>query len=217
MKTGLLCASIVLLILLSACSGQNQGTLQNNAPGDNSLNSLPSQDEQSSPTNNEDSASGEDLAETDEKGITGMDSFTIQYVFQSDPFCIPMTEPVPAPEAAEDIYSASCSSSGSGNSGVLYDYSLTLDSDEEVISGSFGVSSTGANEQELLTAADLYFYTISIIPYDTAEEEILTTWFEDNLPKVTSDGITTTVGDATYQLYGNPGSMYWVDISKNTQ
>ena len=217
MKAGLLCASIALLILLSACSRQNQGALQNNKPEDNSLNSLPGQDEQSPSTNNEGSASGEDLAETDEKGIAGMDSFAIRYVFQSDPFCIPMTEPVPAPEAAEDIYSASCSSSGSGNSGVLYDYSLILDADEEVISGSFGVSSTGANEQELLTAADLYFYTVSIIPYDTAEEETLTAWFEDNLPNVTSDGITTTIGDVSYQLYGTPGSMYWVDISKNTQ
>ncbi len=214
MKAVLLCASLILLILLSACSGQNQGTLQDNTPGDNSLSSLPGQDEQSPSTNNEGSSSGEDLAETDEKGISGMDSFTIRYVLQSDPFCIPMTETVPAPEAAGDIFSASCSSSGSGNAGVLYDYSLTLDADEEVISASLGVSSTGASEQELLTAADLYFYTISIVPYDTADEETLTAWFEDNLPNVTSDGITTTIGEATYQLYGTPGSMYWVDISK---
>ena len=92
-----------------------------------------------------------------------------------------------------------------------------MDADGEIIGASFGLSANlGTSEQDLLLAADLYFYTVAILPYDTSDEETITTWFEDELPYASSDGTSTTIGDATFTLYGIPGGSYWVDISKYT-
>ena len=148
-------------------------------------------------------------------GIPGMDSFTIRLVLESSPFSIPLTDGTIASPEAINLYAQSYVSSGSEDPNVLYDYSITEDLDGEIIGATFGITSAGASEQELLTAADLFFYAVSIIPYDTADEDTLTAWFESTLPTVSESGESITVGDATFELYGMPGSMYWVDISKS--
>ena len=170
-------------------------------------------------------ASEEQLSETpqysfapevqeDDRGIPGMKSSTIRLLLDSS-FGVPWTDNVPAPDAAKNIYAFSCSSTGSNDSSVTYDYSISMDEDEEIISASFGVSSvSGTSDQSLFNAADLYFYALAIMPYDTADEDTIVAWFEDSLPNATTDGDSLTVGDATFTLYGSPYSMYWVDISK---
>lgn len=134
--------------------------------------------------------------------------------FLGAPYEVPKGELTPA--AAENTAGAfTCTSTGGGEgSGVMYDYSLTLDEDEEIVGATFGIMSTTASERELLTAADLYFYAVSLLKYDTADTDALTEWFAANLANASEDAIETTIGDATFQLYGTPGTMYWVDISK---
>lgn len=151
---------------------------------------------------------------SDDRGISGMKSFPIRTVLSGEPFAIPYTDDAPAPIEASEIYVSSCISSGSNTEGVLYDYSITLDGDDEIIGASFGLSSTTATEDQLLLAADLFFYGVAINPYDTGDAEGLGKWFSDNLPSVSTDGTSTTIGDATFELYGDPGLTYWVSISK---
>ena len=151
--------------------------------------------------------------QADDRGIPGMKASTIRLLLDSS-FGIPWTDNIPAQDEAKNIYASSCSSTGSDDS-VMYDYSITMDEDEEIISATFGVSAlAGSSQQELLSAADLYFYAIAILPYDTADEDAVVAWFEDTLPNATTDGESFSVGDASFTLYGSPYSMYWVEISK---
>lgn len=153
-------------------------------------------------------------APADDRGIPGMKAATIRLLLDSS-FGVPWTDNVPAPDEAESIYAFSCSSTGSNEDNIVYDYSITMDEDEEIIGATFGVSASGnCTQQELLSAADLYFYALAILPYDTADEDTVVTWFEDALSNSTTDGESISVGDATFTLYGSPSSMYWADISK---
>lgn len=153
-------------------------------------------------------------APADDRGIPGMKASTIRLLLDSS-FGVPWTDNVPASDEAKDFYAFSCSSTGSNDDNVAYDYSITMDEDEEIIGATFGVSALGgASQQALLNAADLYFYALAILPYDTADEDTIVAWFEDALPDATTVGESCSVGDATFTLYGSPYSMYWVDISK---
>lgn len=204
---GLSCS---LLFPLTACGSEHPGV-----SGANSSSASVSDNDNLQDAGDSATISSSEEANTSDKGIPGMESFAIRAVLEGDPFFIPMTDGTPAPEAAGDTYSMSYVSSSSGDSGIQYDYSITQDSDDEIISASFGIMSTTASEQELLSAADLYFYAVSIIPYDTSDEDTLSAWFEETLPITTEEGNTIAVGDAIYQLYGTPGVTYWVDISRS--
>lgn len=152
--------------------------------------------------------------QADDRGIPGMKASTIRLLLDSS-FGVPWTDNVPAPDEAKSIYAFSCSSTGSNEDSIVYDYSITMDEDEEIIGATFGVSASGnCTQQELLSAADLYFYALAILPYDTADEDTVVAWFEDALSNSTTDGKSISVGDATFTLYGSSPSMYWVDISK---
>ena len=159
------------------------------------------------------SAQQEVKEQADESGISGMASYPIRSVLSGDPFNIPMEDLTPADGASGCAYTCSATGGGEGR-GVMYDYSLTLDGDEEIIGASFGIVSTTANEEKLLTEADMYFYAVSLIEYDNSDKETLAKWFEDNLGTAGSEATETTIGDAKFQLYGVPGATYWVDISK---
>ena len=202
-----LCGTI--LLCLAGCGGNQVNSEENNLPPEDSdITDVPPQEsmEEKDPVEESDNS--------DDRGIPGMDSFALLTVLTGDPFYIPKGELITA-DAADTYRAYSCTSIGGGEgSGVMYDYSLSLDSDEEIIGATFGITSTTASEQELLTAADLFFYAVSLLDYDTADSETLSTWFADNLEYAGSDAIETTLGDATFQLYGTPGAMYWVDISK---
>ena len=190
-----------LALSLSACSNAADGST-----------SLPPEPSEQTP---EPAPSTSSLPQ-DDRGIPGMKASTIRFVLESA-FGVPWTlENIKTGVEADYCYS-SCSSSGSDNDSVTYDYSISMDADGEIIGASFGLSANlGTSEQDLLLAADLYFYTVVILPYDTSDEETITTWFEDELPYASSDGTSTTIGDATFTLYGIPGGSYWVDISKYT-
>lgn len=205
--------AIVLILALSLTSCGNSSA---SSPGSNSSSTASSTSNGDYSSNDVSFASSSANLEPqiDNNGIPGMNSFPIKMVLESDPFGIPADANTPAPEEAAGTFSSYCVSSGSETPGVLYDYSLTLDSDDEIIGASFGVSSTTATESELLMAADLFFYAVAINPYDTADQDTLTTWVSDNLSTVTADGAEITVGDAVFQMYGIPGAMYWIDISK---
>lgn len=201
------CISLVLLMTLVSCGDSSPAK-----------NESPTEKESSAPVDQtptvEQSADNTESLSADDRGISGMKSYALLTVLTGEPFGVPMGETKPT--EVENTGSAyTCVSNGGGEgSGVMYDYSLSLDADEEIIGASFGVMSTTASERELLTAADLYFYAISLIEYDTADSEMLKAWFSDNLPNAGSEAIETTIGDATFQLYGSPGAIYWVDISK---
>lgn len=154
----------------------------------------------------------------DGRGIPGMKAFPIEMLLTSSPFNVAIPEEKPA-DPADGTRAAYCNSSGEGDdiyAGILYDYSFSLDSDGEIIGATFGVSGTDASEHMIQNAADLYFYAVAISDYDTADPDTLSAWFKDNLPSVDSSGVSTTIGDASFTLYGTPLS-YWVDISKSAQ
>lgn len=203
------CVSLIFLIALVSC-GDTSPAKNEAGPTADPVASEPV-DQTPAAEQSFDSA---DSLLADDRGIPGMKSYALLTVLTGEPFGVPMGDN--SPTDAENTGSAyTCVSNGSGKgSDIMYDYSLTLDADEEIIGASFGVMSTTASEKELLTAADLYFYAIGLIKYDTADSETLTTWFSDNLPNAGPEAIEITIGDATFQLYGSPGVMYWVDISK---
>lgn len=145
----------------------------------------------------------------DERGIDGMDPFAFQMA-ATDTFGIPYAKK----ESNNPDYSAyTCVSSGEVD-GISYDYSISLDSDEEIIGASFGVTALSASSTDLFYAADLYFYSVSLIAYDTGDKEALLSWFTESLPNASSEAISITLGDAKFDLYGMNGGTYWVDISK---
>lgn len=203
------CISLSLLLCLAACGSPSapEGSVPSSAEPD------PPAVSDQTPQEEPPSGSTEDSS-LDPRGIPGMDSYALLTVLSGAPYEVPKGELTPA--AAENTAGAfTCTSTGGGEgSGVMYDYSLTLDEDEEIVGATFGIMSTTASEGELLTAADLYFYAVSLLKYDTADTDALTEWFAANLANASEDAIETTIGDATFQLYGTPGTMYWVDISK---
>ena len=198
-------------LTLTACGGSGGQASSTPTPIDTPLPSPTTEVEQFTETPQTSPAPS---PKEDDRGIPGMKASTIRLLLDSS-FGVPWTDNKPAPDAAMNIYDSSCSSTGSNDDNVIYDYSITMDKDEEIISASFGVSSTsGSTAESLFYAADLYFYALAIMPYDTANEDTVVTWFEETLPNATTDGDSISVGDATFTLYGSPYSMYWVDISK---
>ena len=197
----LLATAAMMLSLLAGCGSPQEDPLQSD--GSSAI---------------EDSQPVEDPVEdegTDPRGIPGMDSFALKMVMSSPPVNIPMAENTPAESEAAEIYAYSCIGIGTSSDGsVSYDYSMTLDSDKEIIGASFGVASTGASSDMLLNAADLYFFSVGILEYDGADPDALTDWLTENLPNASTDPLTTTIGPATFELYYDGSSMYFLDIKK---
>lgn len=151
----------------------------------------------------------------DSRGIPGASAAKVQTLLTMSPFNIPQKDLTAAPAEAESTYAYSCTSIGfSEDDKFTYDYSLTLDSDEEIIGASFGISTMDASFSALRTAADLYFYAVGLMEYDGADSDALTAWLSDNLPNASKDALTTTVGAATFNLYTDEASMYFLDVSK---
>lgn len=145
----------------------------------------------------------------DERGIDGMDPFAFQMTV-ADALGISYAKKT----SDNPDYSAYTCVSDGQKDGISYDYSISLDSDDEIIGATFGVTALSASSTDLFYAADLYFYTVSLITYDTGDKEALSTWFEKSLPNASSEAISITIGDAKFELYGMNGGAYWVDISK---
>ena len=158
---------------------------------------------------------GSDSNATDDRGIPGMKATAIRYTLKSEPFAIPVESSKSAPNEASEIYAASYVSLGLASDGMTYDYSITVDNNDEIIGATFAVvNATNGSDSGLLHAADLFFYVVSLLDYDTARQEDLSAWFKDTLPTLGSSGAETIIGDAKFELYVIPGFSYWVDISK---
>lgn len=206
--------AILLCVCFAACSKENLNETEdlnqaaNNAEEENQA--YGSEDETQNVTEKI-----EESAPVDERGIPGMKSFPIRMLLNNS-FGIPYTEETAADQYEEPYFAASCMSDAASDDGVSYDYSLTMDSDDEIIQGTFGILATTASDTQLMLAADLYFYAVAINPYDTADEETLTEWVDANLATANENGSSTTVGDATFTLYRS-GSMIWIEISKTSE
>lgn len=144
----------------------------------------------------------------DDRGIPGMEAMALLLTYESS-FDIPYNMEV---SATPDHSAYTCVSSAEVD-GILYDYSISLDQDEEIISGIFGVTAPLASATDLYYAADLYFYAIAITNYDTGNKDELTAWFEVALDVASADGVSTTIGDATFTMYALDG-QYWVEVTK---
>ena len=201
-------AATMLLLSLTAC-GSAPAASSSNPP---TASSAPESSAQSAPENVPDIPP--EVITSDDRGIPGMTTTGIRYTLEADPFVIPAELSKPAPTEASEIYAASYVSLGLAANGMSYDYSITVDKDDEIIGATFAVvNSTNGSNSGLLVAADLFFYVVSLIDYDTAQREELAAWFEKTLPSL-KDSAEVTFGDAKFELYVIPGYSYWVDISK---
>lgn len=151
----------------------------------------------------------------DDRGIDGLDAFVMRSLFEGEPFNVPYGDDTPAPDEAADVFAATAASS-SVSDGITYDYSLVLDSDGEIISGSVGVSSADVSADTLRSAASLYFWTALICPHDglTTDDIPADDLVEDALANASTDGYKFTVGNAVYTAYSAGGASYWIDIAK---
>ena len=209
--------SIVLVVcLLSACIGCSTPSSENT--GDASLTSSVIEDADTEEiTDTPIPESENEASPPDSRGIPGMDSFALRYTLQNSPFNMTFSDLIPAPVDARATFAYQAISTGSGNDGVGFDYSITLDSDEEIIGATFGATATTASETQLLQAANLYFSVVSFVDYDTSNEDELSVWIESSLPEISAgNNAAITIGDAVYELYGVPGLTYWLDISKSS-
>ena len=148
----------------------------------------------------------------DDRGIDGMSAGMIMSLLTTDPFQIPVGELKDAPAEAAEIFAYTTSSTSVGSDGMAYDYALTLDSDKEIMSASFGVS--GDDAAKVALAADLLFYAVAINTYDTGDEDALKAWMSDAIAQSRSGEVSTTIGDATFTMHCASNLAYWVDIAK---
>lgn len=196
-----ICCVALAISLLSGCAATEVVT----SPPTESLSAAETPDQSASfaPTESPE-------ADPDSRGISGMDGGTLLLLLDMS-YDIPMEKK----ESSDLDYSAYTCVSSATIDGITYDYSISLDKDDEIIAGTFGVSSFSASDTDLFLAADLYFYALAITEYNGSDNEQLSSWFEDSLKDVTDQGTSITIGDATFELYGING-MYWVDVSKAT-
>ena len=195
--------ALAMILSLAAC-----GQKAEPAPAEDPQ---PEQQEQQEPAA-EPEAEPEPEPVADDRGIDGMSAGMIMSLLTSDPFQIPVGELKDAPAEAAEIFAYTTSSTSVGSDGMAYDYALTLDSDEEIMSASFGVS--GDDAAKVAQAADLLFYAVAINTYDTGDEDALKAWMSDAIAQSRSGEVSTTIGDATFTMHCASNLAYWVDIAK---
>jgi len=196
----------------SANTSSDPGFSSSSSPSDSSVPVSPINDASSS----DNSVPSEDAQASDNRGIPGMDPYPLRTVLESEPFYLKMMGEAPAPAEDADLYASTCSMTNKSD-GIIYDYIINTDNDGEVVKATFGVINSSASSDELLKAAELYFYVVSLMGYDTSDEEALFAWISENLPTVADageDGVEITIGDAKYSFCGLTDEMYLVDISK---
>lgn len=127
----------------------------------------------------------------------------------------------PAPEEARDVFAyTSTASYQDVLLGVSYDYSLTMDSEFQIIGASFGITNDSASNTDFIEIAKLYLGFCATMPYDASDPSHVRNWAESNIEAVgNGERAFITVGDAKFELYGTAfgdgfGSI-WMDISKD--
>lgn len=209
-----LCVSLTLAFSLTACGSQSSTSQSNQTEGSESSSvSNVSSTEQSTGT-----SSNQPETEPDNRGIPGANYFGLCYVLSNE-FGIGLgdLEPASTPElCAYSVYS----SYEDQQQSATFDYSLSLDSDEEIISATFGVTNYYSDTAMFLNQAKLYIYAVGLLPYDTAQAETTAEALYDAIDTL-EDGVpfVITEGDAKFELYAtkdNSGdySSLFVQISR---
>lgn len=106
--------------------------------------------------------------------------------------------------------------------GVTFDYSITADSDYEIIGASFGITDARGtiSNETFIALAQNYLGYVSTVPYDTSDSETTRAWVEEQIPVVAdAEGESSlTVGDVEFTLYGIPSggpyNVFWLDFEK---
>ena len=207
----LLILAVISICLYSCSSGAPQSTAQ--PPENNPAQQEEPENPNTDPSNEnidteKDKTSEENNAEKkDERGIIG--SHTTDIHLGMEQFGLEDHSVSAAPDDAKDIYAhaSSCSCENTDLDASL-DYSLTADSERQLISGSFGISwLANGNNDDFVSAAKTYLGFAATIPYDTSDSDTVKAWVSDNIPSVADgDSVTTTVGDATFELSGTVGN-----------
>lgn len=212
-----LALSALMLFSLSACGGQEQ----------QDSTSAPSQMDTNTPPNTESEPEIEPEAEPeaepedapDERGIKGSHGTDIRMGLTQ--FGLEEAAIAKAPEEAREVFAFSSSTSyRDDDSGVTYDYSLTMDSNFQIIGASFRVTNNSVPKEIFLTIASLYLGFAATMPYEAASPADARSWVEENINHVPSENeISTTIGDAKFELSGSEtiGDRYGsllMDVSK---
>lgn len=151
----------------------------------------------------------------DDRGIDGLSAFALRSVLEGEPFNVPYGNDNPAPEEAAEVFATSASSS-SVSDGIAYDYSLTMDSDGDIISGNMGVTSVDVPAETLSMAAELYFFALLVCPHDgfTPDTDAADTVAKDAVSNATADGYEFTIGNAEFTAYNTGLGAYWIEVAK---
>lgn len=154
-------------------------------------------------------------AEPDDRGIEGMDGFVFRMLLEGEPFNLPYGNDTPSSEETSEFFAASATSS-SISDGISYDYSILLDNDDEIISGSVGISGIDVSSKTLKSAADLYFWVLLTCSSDklSDDEDAVTALINDVLENATTDGYEFAVDDINFTAYSSGPESYWIDFAK---
>ena len=89
------------------------------------------------------------------------------------------------------------------DAGIMLMYSLSADSDYQLLAGMFDILNTGAHDDDtFLTAASVYLGFCATVPYDTADAEKAKAFITDNIADF-ENGPSETIGDAIFTIRGN--------------
>lgn len=202
-KAIVICMSMALVVALAGCATTN-----------NAANPSQSTDITPAPTESA------EISSTETPEITGIPgSFMKDIQLGVSKFGMDDASAEGAPDGAEYRWGAD-RMWNFPNTNISLDYSIRADSDRQLISGSFGATWDGVVDNDVFCdAAETYLSFIATMPYDTADQQAAKQWVIDNLDNVEGEKFaTTTIGDATFSLYGaktehGVPSSYWLKIS----
>lgn len=206
--------AICLIGSITGCGGNPQVNTSQSQPTASTTENT-SDNEQSSDSTSESTSTTEPA---DDRGISGMKSFQTRMILNSA-FGIPLADKTEDDQSVSTYCAVHYTSNNfyeENGVTVLCDYSISVDNDDEIVGASFGINAITASKTELALAADLFFYAVGLTSYDTSDTETLTAWLEENIFTVGIEetGVSIVIGDARFELYGLPGTSYWLDISK---
>lgn len=209
--------AVLTLFSLTACGGNSQ---TDSPPPPSETNQEKETDNAPAATDNdtpEPQVTPEDLP--DERGIIGSHGTDIRMGLTK--FGLDEAAISKAPEEAREVFAFSSSTNYQDTDlNVTYEYSLTMDSDFQIIGASFGITNDGASREDFITIASLYLGFSATMPYNAASSSEAKAWVEEKIGALPcEDELTTTIGDAKFELFSsdiidNEIGSIWMDIRK---
>lgn len=215
-KLRLLLPVLFMTAILSSCSSSNPPSASSSGKADDSISSSVSSNtgssSSSSSTATAGAASSETPAETtDTRGILGSHGTDIRMGLSD--FGLPEGDIKPAPAEATAVYAFSSSSTYQDAAGFSLDYSLTMDSDFQIIGASFNATNTDLSTDDFLSIATYYLGFSATMPYDAADAETAKAWVSDNISQaVNGNSPSTAIGDAKFELFASECGPGYGDI-----